>query len=188
MQIVLLRHGKPKIQTDLWMSAAELGAWVAEYDAAGIDSGFPPHERAIEEVKSCSFAVCSDLARSRESAVALGIERVGACESMFRELDMPYASWRFPRLPLLVWAVLFRLMWAMGYSANGESISEGRERARLCAARLAELAAEHERVVFVGHGSLIWFIARRLEDAGWSGPKKSPRKYWDFGVYSYEQT
>lgn len=78
--------------------------------------------------------------------------------------------------------------WVMGYSANGESISEGRERARLCAERLAEMAAEHGRVVFVGHGSLIWFIARRLKDAGWSGPKKSPRKYWDFGVYSYKGT
>lgn len=188
MQIVLLRHGKPKIRTDLWISAAELEAWVSQYNAAGIDLGFPPPERTIEEVKSCSFAVCSNLARSTESAAALGIESIGTCESMFRELDMPYASWRFPRLSLLAWAVLFRLMWAMGYSANGESITEGRERARLCAARLAELAAEHGRVVFVGHGSLIWFIARRLREAGWSGPKKSPRRYWDFGVYSYQRT
>lgn len=188
MQIVLLRHGKPKIRTDIWVSAAELGSWVAEYNAAGIDPEFPPPERAIEQVKSCPFVVCSSLPRSMDSALALGIKRVDACESLFRELDLPYASWRFPRLSLLVWAVLFRLMWALGYSANGESISEGRERAMLCAERLAEMAAEHGRVVFVGHGALMWFVARRLKEAGWSGPKKAPRRYWEFGVYSYERT
>lgn len=188
MLIVLLRHGKPKIRTDLWVSAAELGKWVAEYNAAGIDHNYPPPEEAIEQVKSCQFVVCSSLPRSTESAVALGSKRVGNCESLFRELDLPYANWRFPRLSLPSWAVFFRLMWAFGYSKNGESVSAGRERAKRCTERLAEMAAEHGRVVFVGHGALIWFVARRLKEAGWSGPKKAPRRHWEFGVYSYKGT
>lgn len=187
MQIVLLRHGKPKIRTDIRVSAAEWGTWVEEYNAAGIDPAFPPPESAIQNVKSCSFAVCSDLARSSESALALGIERA-VCDSMFRELDIPHAGWRYPKLSLVAWAVLFRLIWALGYSANSESINDGRIRARLCAERLAAMAAEHERVVFVGHGTLIWFISRRLKKMGWSGPKKPPREHWGFGVYSYEGT
>jgi broad specificity phosphatase PhoE len=188
VQIVLLRHGKPKIRTDLRLSAAEWGTWVAEYNAAGIDPEVPPPESAIEKVKSCSFAVCSDLERSRKSADALGIERVSICESMFRELDMPHAGWRYPRLSLVAWAVIFRLMWALGYSRNSESFREGRARARLCAERLAEMAAEHESVVFVGHGALIWFVSRNLNAMGWSGPKRPPRKHWEFGVYLYEGT
>jgi broad specificity phosphatase PhoE len=172
---------------DIWTSAAEFEAWIEEYNAAGIDPDFPPPERVIEEVKSCSFTFCSDLRRSIDSAAVLGIERVGVSESIFRELDMPCATWRYPRLPVFTWAVLFRLMWVMGYSAKVESLREARNRATLCATRLAEMADEHGKLVFVGHGALLWFVSRRLKDAGWSGPKKSPRGYWDFGVYSYEE-
>lgn len=53
-----------------------------------------------------------------------------------------------------------------------------------CSERLAELASEHGTVLLVGHGSLNWFIARHLKKMGWSGPNKSPRKYWTFAVYS----
>jgi len=185
MRIVLLRHGKPKIRTDLRVSAVEWGRWIEEYHVAGIDPAFPPPNDAIEEVNSSAFVVCSDLARSSESAVALGVRRVGVCDVMFRELEMPYADWRYPRLSLVTWAVLFRMMWALGYSANAESILEGRARAMLCAERLAGMAAEHGTVAFVGHGALIWFIARKLKALGWSGPRRAPREHWGFGVYRY---
>ncbi len=186
MEIVLLRHGMPKIQKAARPSAAELAAWVSEYNAAGIDLDYPPPDHVIEQARECAFVICSDLPRSKESAHALGVGGVSACDSLFREVRMPYATWRSPRLPLEIWAVLFQLMWVLGYSANGESFSAGRKRARHCAERLAELAAEHGTVLFVGHGSLNWFIARWLKARGWSGPKKSPRRYWELGIYRYE--
>lgn len=178
----------PKIDRDRRLSAAELGIWVAAYNAAGIDLDLRPPQNAIGQASTCAFVMCSNLPRSLESAKALGLDNIGACESLFREVDLPYASWYFPRLPPSAWTVFFRLMWALGYSGNTESLSEAKARARRCAERLAELAAEHDRVLLVGHGSLNWFVARHLKRMGWSGPKKAPRRYWEFGVYSFNAT
>ncbi|MCK6374106.1 MAG: histidine phosphatase family protein [Zoogloea sp.] len=188
MQIVLLRHGMPKVDKDRRCNAAEFGRWVSEYNAAGIDADCRPPQPAVDQANKCNFVVCSSLPRSLESARALGIESIGVCESVFREMDMPYANLRFPRLSLPVWSVLFRLIWAGGYSANAESFGAARKRARDCAKRLVELASVHGSVLFVGHGSLNWFIARYLRSMGWAGPRKAPRKYWEFGVYCPQTT
>lgn len=185
MRIILLRHGAPKIERDLQLSASEFGRWVSDYNAAGIDDDCRPPPCSIEQANRCAFVVCSDLPRSLASARALGVDNIGAGESLFREMSMPHANWPFPRLPLPLWPVFFRLLWALGYSANAEeSFKQARGRARACSERLAELASEHGTVLLVGHGSLNWFIARHLKKMGWSGPNKSPRKYWTFAVYS----
>ncbi len=173
----------PKVDRDRQLSAREFGRWVSEYNAAGIDGDCRPPRCAIEQANRCAFVVCSTLPRSLASAKALRLENIGTCEPLFREMDMPHANWPFPRLPLFAWAVFFRLLWALGYAADVESFEQARERARACAERLAELASVHGTVVLIGHGSLNWFIARHLKRMGWAGPKKSPRKYWEFAVY-----
>lgn len=185
MKIVLLRHGMPRIDQDRQLSAREFGLWVSEYNAAGIDGDCPPPRCAIEQAGRCAHVVCSSLPRSLESAKALGVANIGTGEPLFREMGMPHADLSFPRLPLFAWAVFFRLIWALGYSANVESFAQARKRARACAERLAELASVHGTVLFVGHGSLNWFIARHLKRTGWTGQRKSPRGYWEFGVYRY---
>lgn len=188
MQIVLLRHGMPKIDKDRRLTASEFGLWVSEYNAAGIDIECRPPQHAIEQTDKCSFVVCSSLSRSLESAKALGIESIDLSEPMFREMDMPHAKLTFPRLSPGAWSVIFRLIWVAGYRTNAESFNQAKERARRCAERLAELASKHGTVLLVGHGSLNWFIAKYLKNMGWSGPRKSPRKYWEFSVYRYQWT
>lgn len=178
----------PVIDQEQRLSATEFGQWVSAYNEAGINVGCAPSQDAIEQAKKCAFVVCSNLPRSLESAKALGLEDIDVCESMFREFDMPHANWRFPHLSPRTWAVVFRLLWAAGYSGNAESFGEARARARSCAERLTELASEHGKVLFVGHGSLNWFVARYLINMGWSGPAKAPRRYWEYGVYRYHAT
>lgn len=63
MEIVLLCHGKPKINKGRWLSAAEFGLWVSAYNAAGIDMGCMPSKDLIERADRCSIIVCSDLPR-----------------------------------------------------------------------------------------------------------------------------
>jgi broad specificity phosphatase PhoE len=182
VEIVLLRHGMPQIAKDRRLSAAEFGQWVSEYNDAGIDEACIRPSSAIEEARTCAYVVCSNFPRSSESARVLGLEAY-TCESMFREMDMPYATWHFPKLLPGAWSVFFRLIWVFGFSTNAESFREAGERARRCAEILAELAFEHGKVLFVGHGSLNWFISRQLKKMGWVGPQKAPRRYWEYGVY-----
>lgn len=184
--IVLLRHGVPNIDGRCRTSPAGFGRWVADYNAAGIDSDQPPPPLAIDQARRCAFVVCSNLPRSLTSAEALGVRQVDICTATFREMEMPYAhlsTLSFPRLPVLLWSVFFRVLWLLGFSAHAESFTEARSRARECADHLATLAAKHGTVLFVGHGSLNWFIARALKSKGWSGPRHAPSKHWAFGIY-----
>lgn len=184
MQIVLMRHGRPLIDSRRRLHAAAFAAWVERYDAAGIDAAWAPPLLAIERARQCTFVVCSDLARSWESASAVGLAQADVCSPMFREMEMPAAAWRFPKLSLPVWSVFFRLLWVFGYSAGAESFTAAKARARDCAEQLADWASVHGSVLFVGHGSLNWFIARHLKRMGWSCPTRPPRRYWEYSVHS----
>lgn len=188
MQIVLMRHGKPRVEKHLRLNAAEFGAWIEKYNAAGIDTESQPPQVAIEQANQCAFTVCSNLPRSLESAKALGVERISVCDPMFREMDMPHAAWLFPRLSLPAWLVFFRLAWAFGYSANVESFKTAKERAHSCAKHLTSLASTHGAVLFVGHGSLNWFIAKYLKSMGWLCSERPPRRYWECSVFQPNNT
>ena len=188
MEIVILRHGKPKIGTLGKLTASGFGQWIAAYNKAGIDSTHAPSPNAITQAKACSIVVCSNLPRSIESATVLGIKNVEVQDSLFRECEMPYADWNYLRLSVLGWSFVFRIFQMLGYSSNAESFKEARQRAYRCALQLSELAQKHESVLFVGHGSLNWLIAKKLLRMGWVGPKNAGRRYWDYGVYRYNAT
>lgn len=178
-----MRHGRPDVDRRLWLNAAQFGDWVNAYDVAGIDTAYPPAQAAIDQAAQCAVTVCSPLSRSRESAILLGAKRIAAADSLFREMEMPHAAWRFPRLALSLWLVFFRLAWLLGYSGGVESFKLAKGRAFACAERLATMAATDENVLFVGHGSLNWFIARHLKKMGWRSSDASPRRYWAFAIF-----
>ena len=188
MEIVVIRHGKPKIDTSGKVGASDFGKWISEYNLAGIDDEhFPPNE-ALKKAGGCTFTVCSTLPRSKESALILNVESVDMVSHLFRECEMPYATWKYPKFSKSTWSVLFRILQFLGYSSNAESFKTIKNRAEECAAQLVELAKKHESVLFVGHGAINWFIHKHLLRMGWSGPQKAGRKYWEFGVYKNNET
>lgn len=183
MEIVLIRHGKPMIETSGIVSAADFGEWVSRYDHAGVDKNHCPSSEVIERAAKCVFTVCSNLPRSIESAKLLNIDNPGKVSSMFRECEMPYGNWKYPKLSKSAWSLIFRLLQLTGYSSNSESYREIKERSKVCAGQLVELAQSHGSVLFVGHGALNWFLHKELRKLGWSGPNDSTKKYWEFGEY-----
>ena len=76
----------------------------------------------------------------------------------------------------------------LGYSRNSESFKEAKTRASEAVRRLTEVAHEHERVLFVGHGVYNRMLANELRRSGWSGPKNPGSRHWSFGVYEYKKT
>jgi len=188
VEVVLLRHGKPEIDTLGKVSASDFGRWIAKYDQAGIDMRHKPTKEAIERAEKCSFTVCSTLLRSVESAKALNIDSPNLVSHLFRECEMPYSNWAYPKLSILSWSVLFRILQLAGYSSNAESYKSIKVRSENCANQLTELSRKHESVLFVGHGTIIWFIHKRLLRMGWTGPQKAARKHWAFSVYTFRKT
>ncbi len=183
MRIVILRHGKSSLPPRPWIKAHDLGAWIDAYNRTGI-AGKPP-ESAITAAKTCPVIVTSDLARSIESARALGPEAPLISDEIFREADLPFGPLGNVRLPPMVWALIFRIKWAFGFNArNGESLSGFRERSSHAASRLIALAEEHGAVLFVGHGLINEYIARCLLAAGWKGPGRPRLHHWASTEYT----
>ncbi len=187
MEIILIRHGKPKIDISGKMSASNFGKRVIDYDRTGINSEPKPTNEAYEKTKGCRFVICSTLPRSIESALALNIETPDMISHLFRECEMPYADWKYPELTGASWSIFFRILQRMGYTSNTESYKMIKHRTKKCAEQLVELSEKHGSVLFVGHGALIWFIHKQLLRMKWSGPQKSVKKHWEFGTYTHDR-
>jgi broad specificity phosphatase PhoE len=185
MEIILLRHGKPDLsELSMHLSAHELSDWVKAYDRADLCDTLPPTEEALAYAASCRQVICSDLLRSRASAEWLGVTEVHGYERLFREAELPYARLPTPRMPIQLWAVMFRLLWLAGYSGNGESLRAAKRRACLGSLKLQEMAREHGRVMLVGHGVINHMIAGCLRKEGWQGPRRPARGHWAATCYS----
>lgn len=185
MKIVLLRHGRPLIANNIRFSAAEFGNWLKEYEAAGIDTLSTPSREACELARQCEMVVCSHLKRSIESVNALGITSIGMKDPAFREIEIPYTRWTFPKLTPTAWSTIFRIFWILGYSPNSESFKQAKVRAQTCAKKLEDIARKYHSVLFIGHEMLNWHIAKHLHKLGWTGPKCARQSYWEFGVYRF---
>jgi len=188
MEITLLRHGKPIIPSLNKLSASEFYEWVHEYNASGLCPSSMPTTKAINCANACNAVVCSDLPRSIESAKALNADKIVLSNTIFNEAGLPIANWRTLKLSPKIWAVAFRVLWLLGYSRNSESFKEAKIRATEAVKRLKEIANEHERVLFVGHGVYNRILANELRRSGWSGPKNPGSNHWSFGVYECKKT
>jgi broad specificity phosphatase PhoE len=186
MRITLLRHGKPTFDLKGSVRAKDLGAIARSYDLSGI-AGAPPIE-TVAAIQGGRFVVCSHLARSIESAKALGFSEIHVTEPLFCETAIPHFGSGSVSLPVGVWIVVLRILWLFGFSRNGESLINARKRARHAAERLIELAEEHQNILLVGHGFINRFIAKELKKSGWFGPSSPGTGYWGYGIYERATT
>lgn len=182
MEIILLRHGKPDFSAAKKVTIAELHQMIAAYNLSGVTQ--PAPDASVQMAQSCDYIVCSDLPRSIQSAQLLGLEQIHRSELIFREADLPVSVWPSPRMSVYFWFALFRIIWFFGHRAGGESIVETRSRAASGMRELSQLAKQHGRVLFVGHGVLNQFIAKELLSYGWRGPKRPARHHWGYSRYT----
>jgi len=182
MQIVLVRHGKPSIESSR-IPAHDLARWARAYNRAGIDPAHPPPSRARTLAAAAACTVSSDLPRAVESLRMLDPERPAPAEGVFREADLPKMPTTLLRLDPMVWAAVAHVGWWLGMPGEKESASGARHRARAASQRLSALATEHGSVLLVGHGIFNTLIAGELRAAGWRGPLLPSGTYWSSAVY-----
>jgi broad specificity phosphatase PhoE len=186
MKIILVRHGQPDFDFGVKVPAGDIPQLVSTYNAAPLSASPEPSPALMELTAGCNFVVCSDLVRSTESARRLGAEEIHISDPLFRELDLPHFAVPILRLTPYTWFLLFRVLWLLGLSANGESLKRAQRRAGAAAQRLEGLARRHGTVLFVGHGVLNRLIARELLATRWSGPGSTGTAHWDFDIYTCE--
>lgn len=119
---------------------------------------------------------------------ALGFSDIHLQDSLFGETTIPHFSRGSLSLPVSVWVVLLRVLWLFGFSKNGESFTQAKNRTRLAADKLIELAEAHQDVLLVGHGFINHFIEKELKNRGWQVSSKLGNGYWEYGVFKYTVT
>jgi len=184
MEIVLARHGRPKLDRRAWVTPRQMADCIHLYNSSDILTSEVPSE-ARKKAEGCGVIASSTLRRSVQSAQRVAPYRAILTEQVFCEAGLPYSEWGFPPLPLPVWFLIFRVAWSWGYSSNAEPLSAASARARTAAARLTELAQQHQSVFLVGHGIMTMLIARQLLLLGWRGPKRPANGYWRYSVYHF---
>jgi len=183
MKIIILRHGKPVTLSLNKLSASEFSSWVDQYNTTGLCPTSKPTEYAQNCANKCNAIVCSELPRSIESAKGFNNKNIVLSDSIFNEAGLPVANWHVIKFSPKIWAVVFRILWLLGYSKNSESFKEAKSRASVAVEKLTEIALEYESVLFVGHGVYNRILASELKRVGWSGPKYPGSRHWSFGVF-----
>ena len=147
-----------------------------------LESTYPPLS-AVNYAHDCNAIICSRLQRSIDSATILNAGKIVLCDDLFIEAGLPSASWHTFKMTPKFWAICFRVLWLLGYSHHSESIKEVKARAALATDKLIELATQHHKVLFVGHGIFNRFLVKELIRRGWSGAKSPQSEYWAGGLY-----
>lgn len=180
MKIILMRHGKPVLAQTGWIPSAEMQRWIEQYNISEVEhDGIP--SVSLDLANSATIIVASTASRALSSARALG-HTVSVADAVFCEAELPFALWRFPRLPPFAWAAFFRLLWLFGYSRGSDTIQVTKIRAKAAVQKLLAFA-EDGPVLLIGHGIMNRLIAKELIALGWTAPSKQESKYWGASVY-----
>ena len=182
VKIVFMRHGKPLLPASGWIAPAGMGAWIRAYDLAEVVREDVPGDGPAL-ARSVSFLVSSSSPRALASARQVG-RTPSIVDDIYCEAPLPFAEWRFPRLPPKIWACFFRILWFLGYAHGASPIQAARTRAGKAADRLVSLAEEGP-VLLVGHGIMNRLIARELVARGWTAPKRHRNGYWETSAYEF---
>lgn len=175
MEITLVRHGKPNIKKSGSVNAAGMQEWVSAYDASHISGS--PASLAKAACQNSNFIVSSPLPRAISSLETLGVKPDLILNDL-SEAQLPVFNVPTIKLSPALWLILFRLLWLAGASANSESYSDTKQRAKKVADRLTALADEHDRVFSMGHGIMNKLISKELERAGWRKVTDGKSDYW----------
>ena len=182
-KITIVRHAKPEPAGTGWITSAELGQWINSYNSKPLSLHSNPPAKLNAIVQNTGGIICSNLRRSIETAELLDTSKVLLRSGLFAEAELPYAATSSIKLPVYLWAAIFRVCWFFGYTKNSESRTQTKLRAKDATAELIRQANTHKNVVFVGHGIFNRMVVRELLSDGWRGPKYPSAKYWGYTVY-----
>jgi len=184
MEIILLRHGKPAMPSLHKITAFQFNNWVKGYNAAGLSpTSIATHDAFQAAVKS-KVIVCSELLRSQESANALNKDKILLEHAIFNEADLPIADWNLFKLSPKHWAIVFRILWLMGYSKKAESFSATKIRAKRATDKLISICQEQGGVLLVGHGVFNKLLTNELKKRGWTKNSTNSSEYSHWGTVS----
>lgn len=179
--LVLVRHGRPDMNRQVWLTWRDYRDWWDAYNQAGLAPGEEPPAAIAALAARADLVIASTLPRARATAAALAKKpQQIVYDNVFVEAPLPSPPIPFIRLKPGVWGVVSRIVWWLGYSAGGESRAEASARAEEAADRLEDIAHGQELVVLCAHGWFNRMIRGVLRRRGWRCAHDGRDHYWSY--------
>lgn len=183
MRIILIRHGRPAIESNPRTSHRGFRSYIDAYEAAGLDPSSAPPGELQDLVKELTSIFTSGKPRAQDSARALAPQAELVADPLF--VEAPLASPRIPLLRMKVpkWAVMARILWHAGYHPEIENYRRARQRAMQAADILTERARAEGVAVLVAHGYFNAMIGRELRKRGFEQTGSHRVRFWNAVTY-----
>lgn len=183
LQIILIRHAKPKISKKSFISFEEAESHLNDYRNSTVHTDFesPVCTEDLTGVK----VYHSDLRRSRETARRLfPSEKFTLIEDeRFRELDRENIRTPF-KTPYKLHTGLSRIAWLTGRMRNAELPREAWKRLRNNAAYLDVQVKKEKTLIIVAHGFHNLFAGIFLKSLGYSLVKNGGHKHLSVNIWA----
>jgi broad specificity phosphatase PhoE len=183
MRIILIRHGRPAIETSPRTSHRGFRSYIDAYESAGLDPESAPPGELQDLVKELDSVFTSGRPRAHDSARALAPQAELVADPLF--VEAPLASPRIPLLRMKVpkWAVMARILWHAGYHPEIENYRRAKHRAAQAADILMSRAREEGVAVLVAHGYFNAMIGRELRRRGFEQSGSHRVRFWNAVIY-----
>jgi broad specificity phosphatase PhoE len=183
MRIILIRHGRPAIESNPRTSHDGFRSYIDAYEAAGLDPSSAPPGELQDLMKELTSIFTSGKPRSQDSARALAPRAELVADPLF--VEAPLASPRIPLLRMKVpkWAVVARILWHAGYHPEIENYRRAKQRAMQAADILMERARDEGVAVLVAHGYFNAMIGRELRKRGFEQSGSHRVRFWNAVTY-----
>lgn len=164
MEILLIRHGKPRFSNNPTVSARGYLNWIRKYNFSDIVGDNIPSDK----IDLSNFKVISsNLKRAIHSCQIYSQQQPEMISKLFREMEVP--RYKLPiKLKAWNWVYISRILWLLGFKGSFESFCEAKSRAVDAAELLTELAKLNNNVALFGHGLLNRYIGKELIKRGWT--------------------
>ena len=185
MRIILIRHGRPAIETNPRTSHRGFRSYIDAYESAGLDPESAPPEELQDLVKELDSVFTSGKPRAHDSARVLAPQAELIADPLF--VEAPLASPRIPLLRMKVpkWAVVARILWHAGYHPEIENYRRAKHRAARAADILMGRARDGGAAVLVAHGYFNAMIGRELRRRGFEQSGSHRARFWNAVTYEH---
>lgn len=174
MDILLIRHGKPRSAHSDVVNAVDYVKWVRKYNFSDVAINSRPDSKHSDI--DGFYRISSDFNRAIHSCEIYTGKSPDEIDTLYKEMDIP----RY-KLPLkfkpMTWVYICRLFWMFGKSGPFESYKLAKQRAELAVDELIKIAQSTNKVVLFGHGFMNLHIRRALVKKGWAVHSKN-NSYW----------
>jgi hypothetical protein len=189
-RITIIRHGMPeahlKYSNRKFLKGSEIIEFINDWNNCALSSENRIPDKLREVVANSDYFINSNLKRSINSFRLLGIDKTDSIE-LFNEAELPYGFLINVKMPAILWFILIRVLWVLGFRMNSESYKDFKNRIKNAYGYLSSHLTQSNHIAVMGHGFANMELKKDLKKNKWNHVENyGGHNYWSFDTYEKE--